>query len=75
MPQSLTARSPWFLWPFTLIWDLLALILTLTGRLLGAVIGLVLMIVGGVLIILVVTIPVGIPLAALGFGLMVRSLA
>ena len=65
---------PWFLWPFKLIWDLLAFILNLTGRIIGAVLGLVLLIVGLVLTILVVSAPVGIPLAIFGFMLIVRSL-
>ena len=65
---------PWFLWPFKLIWDLLALILNVTGRIIGAVLGLVLLIVGLVLTILVFAAPVGIPLMIFGFMLMVRSL-
>jgi hypothetical protein len=62
------------LWPFAAIWDLLAFILGLTGRLVAGVLGLVLLIVGGVLTLLVITAWLGIPLAIFGFLLMVRSI-
>jgi hypothetical protein len=65
---------PWFLWPFKLIWDLLAFILNMTGRLVGVIIGLVFLIVGLILTILVVAAPVGIPLMIFGFMLMVRCI-
>jgi hypothetical protein len=65
---------PWFLWPFKLIWDLLAFILNLTGRLVGVILGLVFLIVGLILTILVISAPVGIPLMIFGFMLMIRSL-
>jgi hypothetical protein len=61
-------------WPFVALWKLLAGILTLTGRLIGSVIGLALMIVGAVLIVTVIGSPIGIPLAAFGLLLMVRSI-
>ena len=67
-------KVPWILWPFKLIWDLLTLILNLTGRIIGAVLGLILLIVGAILTILVISAPVGIPLAIFGFMLIVRSL-
>ena len=51
--MSKTEKStPWFLWPFETIWKLLTFILNLTGRLVAAVVGLALTIVG---IILTVT--------------------
>ena len=37
-------KIPWFVWPFWAIWRLVALIIELTGRLVAAVLGLVLMI-------------------------------
>ncbi|HVP21397.1 MAG TPA: hypothetical protein VMS73_06000 [Anaerolineaceae bacterium] len=61
-------------WPFVALWKLLAFILTLTGRLIGAILGLVLMIVGGILIVTVIGAPIGIPLAAFGALLAIRSL-
>lgn len=65
---------PWFLWPFKAIWDLLTFILGLTGRLVAAVVGLVLMIVGIVLTVTVIASFIGIPLIILGFLLMIRSI-
>jgi hypothetical protein len=61
-------------WPFVALWKLLAAILNLTGRLIGTVLGIVFMIVGAVMIITVILLPVGIPLAAFGLLLVVRSL-
>ena len=65
---------PWFLWPFKALWDLLALIIKLTGRLVAAVIGLAIMIAGFVLTITVIASPVGIPMMVFGFLLMVRGI-
>ena len=67
-------KSPWFLWPFILVWDLLALVLNLIGRVLAGILGLVLMILGITLIITINGAPVGIPFAILGFLLMIRSI-
>jgi hypothetical protein len=49
-------------------------IIKLTGRLVAAVIGLAIMIVGVVLTALVITAPLGIPLIVFGFMLMVRGI-
>jgi len=68
-------RTPWFLWPFVALWDLLTWILNLTGRLIAAVLGLVLMVAGIILTITVIAAPVGIPLVILGLLLMIRSIA
>lgn len=62
MNSSSSNATPWFLWPVTFIL-----------RLIAALLGLVLMIVGGVLCILIITLPVGIPLATFGFMLMVKG--
>ncbi len=67
------SKTPWFLLPFVWVWKFLAFILELTGRLVGAVMGFVLMIVGAILIITVIAAPIGIPLAVFGFLLMLRS--
>jgi hypothetical protein len=66
--------TPWFLWPFVALWDLITWILKLTGRLVAAVLGLVLMIVGVILTVTVVGAVVGIPLIIFGFVLMIRSI-
>ena len=65
---------PWIFWPINLVWDILAFILRLSGRLVGAFLGLVLMAVGLFLTLLVVPAPLGIPLSILGFLLLLRSL-
>ncbi len=65
---------PLILWPFKLIWDLLAWIVGLTGRLIAIIIGGVLLLVGAILIALVITLPLGIPLALIGFLLLVKGL-
>jgi len=67
-------RTPWYLWPFKAIWDLLAFILNITGRLIAAILGLVLMIVGAILTITLFAAPIGIPLIIFGFLLLVRSI-
>ncbi len=66
-------RVPLLLWPFWAIWKLLELILNLTGRLVAAVLGLVLMIAGLILTITVLAAPVGIPLLIFGFMLIIRG--
>jgi len=65
--------APWFLWPFVAVWDLLALVLNITGRVLAAILGVGLMVVGIALTMTVAGAPIGIPLAILGFLLMIRS--
>jgi hypothetical protein len=70
----LTKKSPWYLWPLTLIWDLLTLILQLTGRLIAGALGLTFLIVGGILTALIITAPIGIPFAVFGFALMLRAI-
>jgi len=67
-------RVPWFLWPFWVIWRLVATIIELTGRLVGLILGAVFILVGVVLSLTVVGAILGIPLALFGIMLMVRSL-
>jgi hypothetical protein len=67
-------RIHWLLYPFWLIWRLVVWIIEATGRLIGAVLGLVLMIVGVVLTLTVIGAIVGIPLIIFGFMLTIRSL-
>ena len=67
-------KTPWYLWPFKALWDLLTFILNLTGRLIAAILGLVIMVVGMILTVTVVAAPVGIPLIIIGFLLMLRSI-
>lgn len=67
-------KVPVLLWPFWAIWRLLTLILGLTGRLLAAVLGFVLIVVGIVLSLTVVGAVIGVPLILFGILLAVRSI-
>ena len=74
MNDSTQSNMPTLLWPFYAIWRLLTLILNLIGRVISALLGIVLM-AGGVAIALsIVGAPIGIPLASLGFLLLIRAL-
>jgi len=64
---------PILLWPFKAIREFVTWILKLTGRLVAAIIGLVITIIGFILTILVISAPVGIPMMVFGFLLMVRG--
>jgi multisubunit Na+/H+ antiporter MnhC subunit len=66
-------RAPWYLWPFVALWNLIAGIVVVTGRLIAVVIGLALMIVGVILTITVIGAIVGIPLIIFGFLLTIRG--
>ena len=67
-------RTPWILWPFVAMRRLITWILELTGRLIAAVLGLVLMVVGVILTVTVIGAVVGLPLILFGFLLMIRSI-
>lgn len=69
-----TTKVPLLLWPFWAIWRLVLVVFQLTGRLVGAVLGLVLVIAGAVLTVTVVGAIIGIPLIIFGFMLALRSL-
>jgi hypothetical protein len=66
--------TPRVLWPFVAVWRLLTMILALTGRIICAVLGLVFMAVGVTISLSIVGAPLGVPLAAFGLLLLVRSL-
>jgi len=74
MNDSHDNRVPVLLWPFYAVWRLLTLLVELIGRLLCGVLGLALMAAGVAITITVLAAPVGIPLAALGFLLLVRAI-
>jgi len=67
-------KTHWLLWPFVALWKLVAGIVTLTGRLVAAILGLVLLIVGVVVSLTIVGAIVGVPLAIFGFLLILRGL-
>lgn len=74
MSEDQERNVPWLLWPFYALWRLLTFILALTGRVICAVLGIVLMMAGVAVALSVVGAPLGIPLAAFGFLLLVRAL-
>jgi hypothetical protein len=65
---------PILLWPFYAIWRLLTFVVELIGRLLCALLGIGLMIAGVTITLSIIGAPVGIPLASVGFLLLVRSI-
>jgi hypothetical protein len=74
MNDSDDRHVPILLWPFYAIWRLLTLLVEFIGRLLCGVLGLGLMIAGVAITMSVVGAPVGIPLASIGFLLVVRAI-
>ena len=65
---------PLLLWPFAALWRLVALVLELTGRVIGIILGLLLLIMGIVVSLTVVGAIIGVPLGIFGLLLMVRGL-
>ncbi len=74
MNDNQDRQIPWLLWPFYAIWRVLTLVLNITGRIICVVLGIALMMAGVAIALSVVGAPVGIPLAAFGFLLLVRAL-
>ena len=73
MSASSDRSVPWFLWPFYAVWRLLTFILNAIGRLLCGVLGIVLMVVGVAVALTVVGAPLGVPMAIVGFLLLMRA--
>ena len=67
-------KSPWFVRPFIWLWNFIAYIITLTGRLVAVILGGVLILVGVILTITVVGAIVGVPFFIIGVLLVVRGL-
>jgi hypothetical protein len=67
-------RTPCLLWPFVAIIKLVVGIVSLTGRLLAVLLGLVLFIAGTILTVTIIGAVIGIPLAMFGIMIMVRGL-
>lgn len=74
MTEEEKKRVPVLLWPFYAIWRLVAFILEITGRLIGVILGLVLLIVGLLVSLTVVGAIIGIPLMILGMLFILRGL-
>lgn len=66
---------PWFLWPFYALFRLIGWIILTVGRMVAAIIGLVLMIAGVIVSLTIVGVVVGVPLAIFGFLLVLKSLS
>jgi hypothetical protein len=64
----------WIFWPLEIIIDLVTAVIKLTGRLIAAVIGLVLLILGIIISMTVVGAIIGVPLVIFGFLLIIRGL-
>jgi hypothetical protein len=67
-------QTPWYAWPFAAIWNLVAWIVTLTGRLVAVILGFAFLILGVILTVTVIGAIVGIPLAIIGILVIVRGL-
>ena len=74
MNDSTEKHIPILLWPFYAIWRLVTFVFEIIGRLLSALLGIGLMFAGIAITLSVVGAPLGIPLAALGFLLLIRAL-
>jgi len=74
MAENEERRVHWILWPFYAVWRLLTFILNITGRIISAFIGLALMAAGIAITLSIVGAPLGIPMVAFGFLLLVRAL-
>ncbi len=74
MNDSTDKHIPILLWPFYAIWWLVTFVFEIIGRLLSALLGIGLMFAGVAITLSVVGAPLGIPLAALGFLLLIRAL-
>ena len=74
MNDSRNDRVPLLLWPFYAIWRLLTFVVELIGRVFCGILGLALMFAGIAITITVLAAPIGIPIAALGFLLLVRAI-
>lgn len=67
-------RVPLLLWPFWAIWQLIAWIVNLTGRMLAVILGFVLIVAGLLLTVTVVGAVVGLPMMLIGLLMVVRGL-
>lgn len=62
------------LWPFRIIIDLVTFIIGITGKLIGSVIGLVIMILGMIFTVTLVGAIIGIPIIIFGFLIMIKAI-
>ena len=74
MRRRFRRKVRWMLWPFVGLWRLVAKAVSLTGRLVGAAVGFVLLVLGAILSATIIGALVGVPLMILGGMICVRSL-
>ncbi len=74
MTTETKKHIPWYLWPFAALWKLIAVIVEMTGRFLAMVLGIVFIVVGIIISLTIVGAIVGIPLAIIGFLLLLRGM-
>jgi hypothetical protein len=74
MSDSSSNGVPLLLWPFYAIWRFLTFVLEMIGRLLCVLLGIGLMVSGVAITLSIIGAPVGIPLASIGFLLLVRAI-
>ena len=65
---------PCLLWPFAMLWHLLATIVGLTGRFIAMILGLVFICVGVIVSLTLIGAIVGIPIAFIGLLLFLKGL-
>ena len=74
MARTARESAPWIFWPIAAVWDLLAFVLRLTGRLVSGVLGLLFLLGGALLSFTIVGAPIGVPFAVVGLLLLVRAI-
>ncbi len=72
--ESTKNRTPLLLWPVVALWNLIARSVSLTGRFLAIVLGLVLMLTGILTSLTIIGAVIGIPFFVIGALLVVRGL-
>jgi hypothetical protein len=65
---------PLLLWPFVMLWHLIATIVGLTGRFVAMVLGIVFIIVGVIISLTLIGAIIGIPLAVIGVLLFLKGI-
>ncbi len=74
MTTQTKQHIPWYLWPFTALWKLLALIVELTGRFVALVLGSVFIILGVMISLTIIGAIIGVPLSVIGLLLLLRGI-
>ena len=67
-------HTRWALWPLRALWALMAAIVEFTGRLVAMILGFVFILVGVLVSLTIVGAIVGIPLAIVGFRMVLRGI-